>query len=89
MPTQEPNHYWPFDKMPIEPAKEVDSTPDEQLPGQHVIPFQMSTAGARNGHDFAFEPVFFELDGDGAPKVTSLDREKEINPSVTNQSLGE
>ena len=89
MPTQEPQHYWPFDQFQPEPAREVqDEAPAEKQEGQSVVPFQM-TGGETRGRDFAFEMTFFEVNSDGLPKESKAPTTEQVNPTVTNKSLGE
>lgn len=71
--TQEPQHYWPFDRFEPKPAKPVGET-ETQADKTTIIPYQVNNNSDIDG--LAFAPVFFEVDGDGAPKASSLSPEQ-------------
>lgn len=89
MPIQEPQHYWPYDAFPTEPAKEADAEPvvrDENT----VTPFIMRSGSAGSGRDLLFDTRFFEVpSGQDDPKAVAPEPGSTVSPQVTNQSLGE
>lgn len=86
MPTQEPNHYWPFDQFPPEPASEETEPPLAN--GNTVMPFLM-TSGDAKGRDLLFETKFFSVAPEPDPKDRTPNRGATTSPKVTNLSLGE